>query len=215
MKQKQILSFTLLNGLVLLLFASFLASCQKNKLKHFGHFSVLESPQSRSIANSDGQLPESFAKYFDLKQVYIYCHINSVNEENCFEKHTQQILSDYENAKGPLEQKEKELITNQFKPTQKKVSELTTKILNQMQNNIQKLVNKREQFCQKNSTYYLDRCLNQYLENDTMAVLNDYQNHFKNINGHEYLFLQQEIKNSFKLKLHASYQNLNSKEKKS
>jgi len=61
----------------------------------------------------------------------------------------------------------------------------------------------------------LERCLNQYIESDSVAVLNDYQNHYKNINAHEYIFLLKEIKKDFSSKFQAAYKNLNSKEKKS
>lgn len=212
MKQKQIISFTLFNGMTLLLFASVLSSCQKSRIKHFGHFSSLHESQSRSIASSD-EKENSLAKYFDLKQVYIYCHINSVNEKNCFEKHTNEVLDNYEKSHG---NKLSGLdLTKNFQKVEKEVLVLKNQILEKMQSDIKKYVNKRTNFCEENSTYYLERCLNQYIESDSVAVLNNYQNHFKNINAQEYIYLLKEIKNDFSVKLQASYQSLNSKEKKS
>ena len=215
MKQKQIISFTLFNGMTLLLFASMLSSCQKSKIKHFGHFSTLEKEQNRSIASTQEKKENILSKYFDLKQVYIYCHINSVNEKNCFEKHSEEVIANYEKSHGELGSLEKTKLNTDYDKVQFSVVKIKEKILHKMQNDIKKFVHKRESFCEQNSTYYLERCLNQYIESDSVAVLNDYQNHYKNINAHEYIFLLKEIKKDFSSKFQAAYKNLNSKEKKS
>ena len=153
MKQKQIISFTLFNGMTLLLFASMLSSCQKSKIKHFGHFSSLEKEQSRSIASTQDQKENNLSKYFDLKQVYIYCHINSVNEKNCFEKHSQEVLANYEKSHGQLGSFEKEKLKAEYSKIQNSVVKIKNHILQKMQNDIKKYVNKRESFCEQNSTF--------------------------------------------------------------
>jgi hypothetical protein len=217
MKNNKIISISLFNGFTLLLFASFLASCQKNSIKHFGHFSSVEKNISRSIASTgiESEQQKSFSKYFDLKQVYIYCKVNSVHERNCYQNNLNKIISNYESKNGKLNTQEKEILDNKFISVQTKVTIITKKIINKVNPHIQKLVLKRELFCDENSTYYLERCLNQYVESDTMKVLNKYQKHNKNINGHEYLYLKKQIVKEFKQKLVNSLSSLKSKEKRS
>lgn len=215
MKYNQIISISLFNGFTLLIFASLLASCQKNNIKNYGHFSVIDKQASRSIASTESKQLTSFKKYFDLKQVYIYCKINSVHKKNCFKNNLNKIITNYENKHGPLPQKDKNIIENHYKTVQIKVDNITGQIVSKVTPHILKLVKEREDFCEKNSTYYLKKCLNQYVESDTMKVLNKYQKHNKNINGHEYLYLKKHIVQKFKIKLSKSFKTLNSKEKKS
>ena len=216
MKYDKIISISLFNGFTLLLFASFLASCQKNSIKRFGHFSETKAEISRSIASSEeSEQMQSFSKYYDLKQVYIYCKVNSVHEKNCYNNNLNKIISNYENKNGKLKEHDKKTIESKFVKIQIEVDSITEKILTTVTPHIHKLINKREAFCDKNATYYLARCLNQYVEADTMKVLNKYQKYNKNINGHEYLFLKKHILKEFKSKLISSFNTLKSKEKKS
>jgi hypothetical protein len=216
MKYDKIISISLFNGFTLLIFASFLSSCQKNSIKRFGHYTESKAEISRTIASSNESKPlKSFAKYYDLKQVYIYCKVNSVHEKNCYENNLNKIISNYEIKNGKLKESEKNEINNKFGSIQANVYTITNKIMTKVIPHISKLVNKREAFCQKNSTYYLERCLNQYVETDTMKVLNTYQKHNKNINGHEYLYLKKHIVKEFKSKLLTSFNSLRSREKKS
>ena len=164
------ISFTFCNGLLLLTFASMLASCQKANVKMTGHFSKFK--RVRSIASVTKK------KSFDPKQIYLYCSINSVDVNACYsrslKKHSVKTIKSYPAIKF-------------------EVNAITEKILSVVKSDISKKVENRKMFCMKNSRYYFQKCLTQYVERDSMATLNKYQKSNPEINGYEYIHLKRSI----------------------
>lgn len=215
MKLSKVLCLALINGFVLLIFASMLAGCQQASVHHYGYFTRFAQENNRQIASASPA--HSIQKHFDIKQVYIYCMVNEKNVEQCFDKNFKNILKKYENKSGKFTEIERQKITQEinFKSIQNNTEKLAKTMLKKMDVHIKQLVNRREKFCRTNAKYYIKRCLNQYIEKDTMSVLNSYQVHNREMNGHEYLFLKNKIKNKIHISLSSSFQKLKQKEKKS
>lgn len=216
MKADKIISIAIINGLTLLIFASILAGCQKTSIHQSGLFTKYLNQNNRIIASSNNSGKINISKV-DPKQVYIYCQVNDTNSEKCYQKNLNQILSFYEQKNGKLskDKTNEYLINNSFTIVKEQTENIANELVNKMNIPIGKLVSKRETFCRVNSKYYLKRCLNQYLEKDTMSVLNAYQGHNREMNGHEYLYLKQKIKNKFLISLEDSFKKLKTEEKKS
>ncbi len=172
------ISFTFCNGLLLISFASMLASCQKANIKMTGHFSKFK--RTRSIASLGAK------KSFDPKQVYLYCSVNSVDMKNCYSK--------------SLEKHSIKTIKS-FPAVKIEVDTITDRIISTVKNDISKKVENRKAFCMKNSEYYFEKCLTQYVERDSMATLNKYQKSNPGINGYEYIHLKRSIASVYSDKL--------------
>lgn len=218
MKFDKIISIAVINGLTLLLFASLLASCQKNSIPTKGHFSSFQVKDlGRGIASAQSPQLESLQKHFDIKQVYIYCTLNDTNAEQCFQNNLDKVINQYEQKMGKLNKEDKKILTThtKFQSMKTQSEKIMHSLLGRMDTHILQLVNKRENFCRVNSKFYIERCLKQYIDTDTMAVLNKYQDHNSNLNGHEYLYLKNGIKKVFISKLETSFNKLSTEEKKS
>jgi hypothetical protein len=194
MKLNKIVSITLFNSFILLVFASLLASCQKNHFASHGLLSKWETA-SRSIASVSPQEIAQFKNFQDTKQIIIFCEVNSVKVKSCYNDQFSKVLARYtkkyprtkSSALSLIKNKFSfENVKNDFQHILKKVAEKTDPQLN-------KLVEARKKFCEKNSEFYLKKCLTQYMEKDTFTVLNQF--HGKNkMNGHEYLYFKKAIK---------------------
>jgi hypothetical protein len=192
-------------------------ACQKNNIHRTGLFSQWGQTQAkRQIASTNSS--ESFESFFDFKQVYIYCSINSVSPmESCYQKQVEIILNQYQTKYGNLSKEQLEEASKRFdlKIVEEQTLSVARDIVTKLESQISKLVEKRESFCKENSKFYRDRCLKQYIETDSLTVLNQFQNNYQNINGHEYLFLKNIIKDDFIAKLNGAKDRLESTEKKS
>ena len=218
MKFDKIISIAVINGLTLLIFASLLASCQKNSIPTKGHFSTFDKTVlGRSIASAEPQQLISLKKHFDLKQVYIYCSLNDTNAQQCYKTNLEKVINQYEKKAGKFSKEEKNLVVSSanFEYSKLNSEKIMFNVIGKMDTHIIQLVNKRENFCRVNSKYYIERCLKQYIETDTMVVLNKYQEHNTELNGHEYLYLKNGIKKKFVSKLDGSFKRLKTEEKKS
>lgn len=215
MKVDKIISIAVINGLTLLLFASLLAGCQKTSIHHAGLFTKYTQQNSRTIASAT--ISSDLEKHFDVKQVYIFCKVNDINVEQCFKKNFEVILKRYEDKNGSLAQGQKDELIRQVNFNQIKTNTevIAKSMIDKMSTHIGQLVSKRESFCRVNSKFYIKRCLGQYVEKDTMSVLNAYQGHNREMNGHEYLYLKNKIKEKFNTSLAVSLDKLQSEEKKS
>lgn len=218
MKVNKIISIAVINGLTLLVFASLLASCQKNSIHTKGHFTeiTLKAP-SRSIASSEEKNLDSLRKHFDLKQIYIYCSLNDTRVEKCYKENIKKIIHQYEQKVGKFSEEQIKQLSSEeyFNSLELETKSVVFTIMKKIDTHIGQLVNKRENFCKVNSKFYIKRCLKQYLDADTMAVLNKYQQHHTKMNGHEYLYLKNGIERQFLSKLEVSYKKLKQEEKKS
>ena len=215
MKTNQIISFTLINALILLGFASVLASCQKKLYPSHGHLkhtSGLFSKKSggRTIAsvqnqNDEHRLPitnaERFLIFQDPSQIYIYCTLNSKEKESCYSDNLKKSVKKYEEKFGKLGEDELNglldslSLENVQSSTQLKVDE----ILTNLEPNINKSINNQHKFCKENSKHFFKKCMEQSLDKDTFKVLNSYQR--KNqMNGQEYLYLKDAIHAKFAVK---------------
>lgn len=201
MKYSKIISITLTNAFILIVFASLLASCQKNKIKTTGLYTEL------------GQVDRSPASIaptmeFDPKQIYIFCSIHSVNVKQCYKQH-------YKDQVQQLKTNNKQtniaalLSFNEFDKVESDVHFITKKILEKLDEKISFYTQKREDFCRKNSKYYMKKCLNGNIDSDTMNILNSYQQAVNKINGHEYLYLKHKIKSQLSHKLDGVYEQMN------
>lgn len=218
MKVNKIISIAVINGLTLLVFASLLASCQKNSIHSKGHFSAYKiDSASRGIASVNIEVVERLAKHFDLKQVYVYCSLNDAKVKECYQENVEKIIKQYNQKSAGLEPSQIEFIKGQdyFNLLKNQSELIVLDIIKKVDTHIGQLVQKRENFCKVNSKFYIKRCLKQYIDADTMAVLNMYQNHHSKMNGHEYLYLKNGIEKQFITKLDHSYKRLKSEEKKS
>lgn len=219
MKFNKIISLAVINGLTLLIFASLLASCQKNSIPTKGHFTKFNivMDNNRSIASSGPEQLISLRKHFDLKQVYIYCTLNDTNAQKCYQNNLSKIINQYQQKIGTITKEDKKQIFKfaNFKSLKHDSENIMSQLIGKMNTHIIQLVNKRENFCRVNSKYYIERCLKQYIESDTMTVLNKYQEYNIDLNGHEYLYLKNGIKKVFLSKLDTSFKKLQTEEKKS
>ncbi len=191
MKQDKMVTLTLVNGLVLLVFASFLSSCQKSSIKATGHFT--SKLQSRAIASSKSGT-------IDPRQIFVYCSVNSPDSQNCYTK------------------KIKRLGINTLKsyPALKvEVSQITEGIISNLSDTLDKHVSTRRDFCLKNANYFLEKCMSQYVERDSMGTLNAYFKQNPNITGYEYLHLKQSIATAYEAKLQLEMKNIEEFQKKS
>lgn len=208
MKYNKVLSITLTNGLLLLAFASILASCQKKSIHKNGLFSQFEvTDQSRGIASIsrnelNSKIAHNFVKFQDPKQITIYCSLNSINVKQCYKRKLNKTLKSFIQTSGAMTKAEFDSLKNtfDFNKTNTHVQKIKQRIKFQLSPKILALVNKRKSFCENNSKINFKRCLNQYVERDTFAVLNAFQMKQAKMNGHEYLYLKKIIQKSFKEK---------------
>lgn len=211
MKYNKIISITLANALFLLLFASMLASCQKNTLTYSGHFTDYPLT-SRSIASTASHIKESkpeLTQLMDPKQIVIYCQINSVNTEQCFRQFfNEKVLELKRNKK--IKSVDNISYKDYFYQAQQDVTAITQSILRKLESKVDKYVQNRYDFCAKNAHHNLKKCLYHSTESDSMFVLNNYQQKVPRLNGQEYLYLKFQINNSMKEKLKVSYNQLKS-----
>lgn len=191
MKTNRIISFTLVNGFILLSFASILASCQKKLYPKTGHFAEL-STQSRSIASVEDS---TFKSFQDPTQIYIYCHLNAKDENSCYGKELKASLAKFEEKFGKLGQQELTDLLDLYRlENVKKDADIKTQsLLNHLEPNINKNVNAQFRFCKQNAKHFFKKCMSQGIEKDTFKVLNNF--HKKNqLNGQEYLYMKDIIK---------------------
>ena len=203
MKYAKILSTTLALGTIL-------AGCQKSMINKTGMFTTLGKASGRAPASAN-----TFEQFQDPKQIYIYCHLNDMSPSNCYKRNLEDSLRTFarKNNLGPntMAKLQEE---NSYAITQEKTNKGLSLVFERIQPSIDKLVEKRVGFCQQNATVNLDRCLKQYLKKETFQVLNAYQDRNAGMNGHEYLFLKNEIETSFLSNLKAAKIRLDGAEKK-
>lgn len=186
---------TLINSFMLMVFASILASCQRPKYYKSGHLSTF-SFQTRSIASfNDQDLYKNFLTHQDPKQIIIYCKLNSKKPQTCYRIHLKKSLSKFSKRYKNVQVEQLNLLTEQlaYKQQEGILESLTQKILLSEKEHIGKLIHKRKIFCYKNSKKDIERCLKQYLNNDTFSVLNKYQSQNK-LNGLEHNYFITKIK---------------------
>lgn len=186
MKYEKIISITLVNSFVLLIFASVLASCNENKVSKTGYFTNLNKVPSRAIAGV-GKIQNIKQ---DPKQIYIYCSLKTVKVKACYEQKITKLKI------NPLERTE-------FK-FQNVLSEMDkiNKILNEkLIAQLDKTVKTRTQFCLNKSIKNNKSCMTKFLDRDTFTILNKFQAKNKNMNAHEYLFVKNIIKKNLRSQL--------------
>jgi hypothetical protein len=149
----------------------------------------------------------------DSKQIFIYCSQNSTKVKQCFEHHFHQILSEFISNNGPIEKEKLVSLkeSNKFELIQQKVNSIQSDILSKLNLQITDIVDRREEFCKVNSKINPKRCMNRYLERDSLAVLNAYQFKNQRLNGHEYIYLKNIIKKDLEVKLNVSTDRLKQK----
>lgn len=197
MKYKKFVSFSVLNALLLMVSAMLISSCQKKNISATGHFTSYLGQIDRSPASFKIKNPKliKFDHFQDSKQIYIYCSAHSIQKEQCYNHHFNQLLSSHITKYGTLSGEEIVALKdkNDFKRVQKEVEKVKRSILVEVSESISLHVERRITFCKKNSKVDSSRCMKQYLKRDSLAILNNYQLSNKEINGHEYLFLKNMI----------------------
>jgi YHS domain-containing protein len=192
MKYNKIVSFALINGFVLLVFASVLSGCQKNSIAKKGHFTNY-FPE-RNPANAE----EAYVP--DAKQIYLYCKLNTIDTKDCFDKTLTKIL--HEKAKEGFiesEQIQKFKDSIEYVLVEKEIINIANNISVQMEEHFTRYASKRQEFCDQNASKDLKRCLHRHLHADALKVLNQYQKQAPNLNGQEYLFLKEHFKKKFEV----------------
>lgn len=187
MKYNRIITFTVCNAFMMLSLASLLAGCQKKLYPSTGYF-------SQDPGRSPASIDSGFYQYQDPKQIFIYCSLNKSVVENCYQEKFDLALKQYQAQFGELNTADLQQLkqSNSFNDVSAKVYNLARKLEQQLEPEINKYVNQRKIFCQKNSKYFFNKCLKQFTEKDSFAVLNKF--HQKNqMNGQEYLFLKDRI----------------------
>lgn len=201
MKYNKIVPFTLFNSFVLLIFASFLASCQKNHFSQTGLLTKWET-NSRSIASVRPKELKKFESFQDPKQIVIFCELNSSKVKSCYKDQFNKVLSKYSKKYPQTKSSSITLIKDSlsYENVRGSFEQIIKQINNKTNKRLSELVMARKVFCEKNSEYYLEKCLTQYIEKDTFSVLNQF--HGKNkMNGHEYLYMKTIIKKQINKKL--------------
>ncbi len=85
------------------------------------------------------------------------------------------------------------------------------KVFHDIDPTLNKLVEKRVSFCKSNASFYMERCLKQYLKKETFEALNSYQSRTSLMNGHEYLYLKKQIERELVDKLDDELKKIESK----
>lgn len=211
MKYPKILSITLANGLGFLIFGSILAGCQKTAISKKGFLTTLVKQTSRVPASTS----KKFEDFQDPKQIYVYCQVNDMNAKRCYERHLKGALNRYikktKATKDQIANYEKKHSYDQVKGQAHKA---LAHVFMALGPKINTTVEKRVGFCEENSSLYMERCLNQYLKKETFEILNEYQSANAQINGHEYLFLKDQIKRKLQQKLASANQEIELRKKK-
>jgi hypothetical protein len=212
MKYNKIISITLVNSFLILAFASFLASCNKQSIKPNGMLSnYLTTSPSRGIASINFETPLSkFKEFQDPKQIIVYCSNQTKKIKTCYNNELSKLMSEYKSQYPRVTNQEIALIQEnvKFETIKRKLDDINLHIQHELQPKINKLTQKREEFCKINSKNLVKRCLEQYLSRDTFAVLNNFQIKKNKMNAHEYLYYKEFIQKRIKSNLELSYNNL-------
>ncbi len=206
MKLDKILTLTITNSLILLIGAVIMGSCQKNEVEKTGLISNWNQEAGRSIASVSDSTPEQalsgqqqrkFEQYQDPKQILVYCKLNSNRPKSCYNNELNKILLSFSKNKdiSSTFNLEKIKAHYQFEIVEQQFGQILASINSSLEGDIKKLVENRETFCLKNSSKFVNKCLTQYLNSDTFTVLNSFHSKMKRkMNGHEYLFFKNHIK---------------------
>lgn len=225
MKYPKILSLTLANGIGFLIFGTVLAGCQRTAVPKQGFFSKFSAKENSSLgrmpassASSFGNRAKSvlaFEKFQDAKQIYIYCSLNDLNPQTCFKRQLDESLKIFSRKRSLSKAQEQSIKEHlSYANVKEETESALSKIFMAINPSINKLVDKRVSFCQKNSELYFNRCLKQYVNKETFEVLNAYQHHNLSINGHEYLFLKNRIEKKIIYKLDHAHNTQKSEEER-
>lgn len=199
MKTEKIVSITMANAFILMLFGSFLSGCQKKTISKTGFYTNF-SVQNRAPASFD-----EFSKLQDPKQVFIYCQLNELNPQKCYNLYINQKIN---------ETNKKNLQAPEYANVERQIKQLNNKLISLVLPQIKNSASNREEFCEKNSKFYLNRCLHQYVNKESLEIVNKLQNSQTPFNGHEYLYVQKQIENKMKALLVISEKNINDRKKK-
>lgn len=193
MKYPKILSLTMANGLGFLVFGCVLAGCQKTAVHKSGLLTAISkshSEQSRFPASAQ----KSFSEFQDTKQIYIYCQLNDLDPKACYQRNLSSSLKEFAGLnRVPASDLEKFKKDHSFKSAKERTDLAVDHVFEDLAPSLNKLVEKRVQFCKSNASFYMERCLKQYLKKETFEALNAYQSRTSNMNGHEYLYLKKQI----------------------
>lgn len=101
---------------------------------------------------------------------YLNCHIKNKNElEACYRAHK---------FDAPLSSVKSEIST------------INQKILNEIFEELNSFAQKRNEYCEKNSTLSFKNCLTYYLEKESVALTNILQKKYERFSGVEYLYIK-------------------------
>lgn len=208
MKHEKVISFTLINAFCLLGFASLLASCQKNKFQLQGHYT-----QFKTAREPASQKKSSLEKHIDLKQIVLFCQVNSSKHSLCFKQNFKQQVRKLK-EQGKIAKQINFEQSDYYKKHLESVSLITDKILNSLEDKIDFFVQKKKDFCHKNAKKDAKKCLKNTKMADTVHILNSYQQKQSYLNGHEYLYLKRKIEEKMDNKLDAAFIDLKKGQKK-
>lgn len=200
MKFKSVISLTIINSLLLFVFGSLLASCNKKTLPKTGYFTKIQTP-SRSIASSAPEQVELYKEYQDPKQIIIFCSLSSHNYKHCYNKQLKESVSEYIRRTKDL-QADASIAIIKFYNFDKVNSQINDQVLHvksKIDTSVLKLVTRQKKFCKQNSVKNVDRCLKQFKNRDSIAVLNKFQ-YGNQLNGHEYLYVKNLIEKEYEKK---------------
>ncbi len=199
MKFKRIMSITITNSYLLFIFASLLAGCEKRKIPNTGYFNS-KNLASRSLASvAPKDKTSEFLNFQEPQQIMVYCAYNASRIENCYHIHFNKTLQEFiEQAKRKPTPQEIESIKSTY--SFKKVNEIFEQRINiikkELNLKITSHIKKQKNFCDKNSKLNMKRCMEQFVERDTLSVLNNFQFKHK-LNGHEYLFIKKTLEDQY------------------
>lgn len=213
MKLSKFVFITCLNGIMLMLFASVLASCMKAKINTFGHFSTFSKIHNkREIASSKASLYEEFEMEQDLQQIFLYCSVNELKAEKCFDKRIKQVILNFQNKKG-LKKKHYRKFRKKYTYSfiNKKVNRISKKIINLHKSDIFSSIKSKINSCVNNDEY--KKCILEKYKNFAINILNKYNSKHPEITGYEYLYLKDQFIKNYKKKLKVSFDELKENEK--
>lgn len=182
-------------------------SCQKTKIESTGLFTQwekqLQHQRLRAPASVEPQAAAAPQSSRDVKQVYLYCHAlwDSENKiKKCFEKNIGVSLSASD---------------SNWEQTQRDVFGLLESMMTKIRPKLSDKVDKRVEFCNRNSSVDFKRCLYQYHQQEAVGLLNDFHTNYPQLNGHEYLFLKKRIMENLGQELALRFDHHKSVKKKS
>lgn len=203
MKMEKFISLSLCNASIFLIFATAMTSCEKRNFQKFGHFSKVSLTKRSPASTQNNEVLNKFNSYQDAKQIYLYCSLNAPKLDQCYKHHFNQVISTFSKKYKSYSKDEINEIKKKysFENTQEQIVGIKSIIIDKLDPEMFSIVKKQKEFCKENATKNEKRCLLQFKNKETVALLNKYQKREQKLNAHEYLYMHNFLVKEFENRL--------------